>query len=115
MLTKSNRFLCGLCLASASAMSHAADSYVIDQRDESYQIAIEHISNASMALAAAKSELDKAQATYSFPGLDINRMKSSLVPVEETLRVLLVPEQKRLRYQTAIPDGVFFLPTPVGD
>ncbi|WGK63528.1 hypothetical protein QAO71_17315 (plasmid) [Halopseudomonas sp. SMJS2] len=115
MLTHPNRYFCGFCLATASFLTHAADSYVIDQRDERYQIAIEHISNASMALAAAKSELNKAQATYSFPGLDINRMTASLVPVEETLRVLLVPEQKRLKYQTAIPDGVFFLPTPVGD
>ena len=115
MLTQFHRYFCALCLSTASLMAHASDSYVIDQRNESYQIAIEHISNASRALAAAKAELDRAQATYSFPGLDINRMKASLVPVEETLRVLLVPEQKRLRYQTAIPDGVFFLPTHVGD
>jgi hypothetical protein len=115
MLNHQIRFFFGFCLVSAAFLSHAADSYVIDQRDARYQIAIEHISNASMALAAAKAELNKAQATYSFPGLDINQMTASLVPAEETLRVLLVPEQKRLKFQTAVPDGVFFLPTPVGD
>ncbi len=115
MLTLTRQFLISACLATTTLLAQAADPYSIDQRDRRYQIAIEHISNASIALAAAKTELNKAQATYYFPGLDISQMTASLVPVEETLRVLLVPEQKRLQYQIAIPDGVFFLPTPVGD
>lgn len=93
----------------------ANDSYAIDQRDPKYQLAIEHVSNAANALTVATEELRRAEASHPLPGLDLIQMMSRIRPVEDTLRVLLVPEQKRQKFQTAEPDGIFFTPYPVGD
>lgn len=114
-----SRLLKPLCFALAAAFSatnaSAYEGHSIDQRDPKYQVAIEHLANAANALAVAQAELKKAHATHPLPGLDVNRMIGSLSPAEETLRVILVPERKRLKYQTATPDGVFFTPTPIGE
>lgn len=98
------------CIGSASASDH-----VIDQRDKKYQKAIEHLSNAAQALALAKAELQQAEASHPLPGLDLARMQSEIVPMEDTLKVILSPERKRLEYRTIIPNGIFFTPTRVGE
>ncbi len=106
----------GLVAAFAAApFACAYEGHSIDQRNPKYQIAIEHLANAANALAVAQAELKKANEAHPLPGLDVNRMIGTLSPAEETLRVILVPERKRLKYQTATPDGVFFTPTPIGE
>ncbi|RNF86596.1 hypothetical protein EFK07_19870 [Pseudomonas putida] len=92
-----------------------SDPYVIDQRDPRYQRAIEHLSLAAQNLRMAQDELKKAEASAPLPGLDLVRMLAQVRPVEETINVVLQPEQKRLRYQTVTPDGLFFTPTRIGD
>src|SRR5690606_16874237 len=93
-----------LCITFAALLASmpalADDPYVIDQRDPRYQVAMEHLSNAARALSLAQDELKKAEASHPLPGLDLVRMLSQLRPVEETINVILVPERKRLRYQT---------------
>lgn len=98
------------CIASANASDN-----VIDQRNPKYQKAIEHLSNAAQALAMAKAELQQAEASYPLPGVDLARMQSEIVPMEDTLKVILAPERKRLEYQTITPNGIFFTPTRVGE
>ena len=98
------------CVGTASA-----SDYVIDQRNPKYQKAIEHLSNAAQALAMAKAELQKAEASHPLPGLDLARMQSEIVPMEDTLRVILAPERKRYEFQTITPNGIFFTPTRVGE
>jgi hypothetical protein len=100
----------------AVASEYASDSYVIDQRDPKYQIAIEHLASAAQALRLAQDELKKAEASHPLPGLDLARMLSQVRPVEETINVVLRPEKKRLRYQELTPDGQFFTTPPrLGD
>lgn len=107
------QFLCISSVAfSAVASEYAGDSYVIDQRDPKYQIALEHLSNAGRSLRLAQDELKKAEASHPLPGLDLVRMLSQVRPVEETINVILRPEQKRLRYQELTPDGQFFTTPP---
>lgn len=102
--------------STAAAADYAGDSYVIDQRDPKYQAAIEHLSSAAQALRLAQDELKKAEASHPLPGLDLVRMLSQVRPVEETINVILRPEQKRLRYQQLTPDGQFFTTPPrLGD
>lgn len=106
----------GLLAAIAAQQAFAeADPYVIDQRDPRYQRAIEHLSLAAQNLRMAQDELKKAEAMAPLPGLDLVRMLAQVRPVEETINVVLQPEQKRLKYQTVTPDGLFFIPTRVGD
>lgn len=96
----------------AIAADYAGDSYVIDQRDPKYQVAIEHLARASQALRLAQDELKEAEASHPLPGLDLVRILSQVRPVEETLNVVLRPEQKRLQYQQLTPDGQFFTTPP---
>lgn len=105
------------CLLAMTAQHATADSdpYVIDQRDPRYQRAIEHLSLAAQNLRMAQDELKKAEASAPLPGLDLVRMLSQVRPVEETINVVLQPEQKRLRYHSVTPDGLFFTPTRVGE
>lgn len=101
---------------SAVAADYVGDPYVIDQRDPKYQTAIEHLASAAQALRLAQDELKKAEASHPLPGLDLVRMLSQVRPVEETITVILRPEQKRLRYQELTPDGQFFTTPPrLGD
>lgn len=102
--------VCGPALADQPVQ----DVHVIDQRDPAYQLSIEHLSRAVHALQMAQVELKAAEASHPLYGIDIVRMLSELRPIEETLSVLLVPEQKRVRYQTLTPDGLYFLPVPKG-
>lgn len=54
------QFLCISSVAfSAVASDYAGDSYVIDQRDPKYQIALEHLSNAGRSLRLAQDELKR--------------------------------------------------------
>lgn len=115
-----NPFLLALLMlfaaSNAAANPYAGDSYVIDQRDPKYQQALEHLASAAQALRLAQEELKQAEASHPLPGLDLVRMLSQLHPVEETIAVILRPEQKRLRYQQLTPDGEFFTPPPrLGD
>jgi len=93
----------------------ADDRYVIDQRDPHYQTAQEHLSRAAQALRLAQTELKNAEANHPLPGLDLVRMLSQIRPVEETINVILVPEQKRYRYQELTPDGQFFTTPRIGE
>lgn len=109
-------FLVALIWTCGPAMAEqpVQDLHVIDQRDPAYQLSMEHLSRAVHALRMARSELEAAEASHPFYGINIVRMLSELQPIEETLSVLLVPEQKRVRYQTLAPDGLYFLPVQKG-
>lgn len=100
-------------LSTGSAL--AADPYLLDQRDPQYQSAIEHIANASQALAVARQQLIQAQRAYHLPGLDVQQMLDQMKPMEDTFTVLLNPERKRMAHKTLVPDGVFFTPIHTGD
>lgn len=102
-------------LVTGANFACAESDYVIDQRDPKFQTAMEHLSSAQTALSVAQAEIKLAKASHPLPGLDVNRMSSALRPVEATLKVLLTPEQKRLKHQTVTPDGLFFTPTKLGD
>lgn len=110
-----SRLSCTLAITIALAGPCAASEYVIDQRDSNYQKATEHLANAQRALAVAQAELKLAEAQHPLPGLDLVRMLSQIKPVEETINVIIWPERKRLEYQTATPDGLFFTPTRAGE
>lgn len=101
-----------------SWMAHAAawaDALVIDQRDEQYQIATEHLGNAARALRVAQDELKKAEAAHPLPGLNLVRMLATVQPVEQSINVILAPEKKRLEYQTIKPNGIYFSKPQIGE
>jgi hypothetical protein len=100
---------------STASTALAADPYLLDQRDPAYQQAIEHLSNALQAIALAKQEFAKAETAYQLPGLDVQRMRNQLTPLEDTLTVLLAPEKKRMAHQTLVPDSLFFTPVKSGE
>jgi len=52
---------------------------------------------------------------YPLPGLNVQQMLEQLVPLEDTLTVLLTPEKKRMAHQTLVPDGLFFTPVQSGE
>lgn len=93
----------------------AADPYLLDQRDPEYQKSFEHLARASQALSTARKELEKAQAAYQLPGLNLQQMLDQLRPMEDTMTVLLTPEKKRMAHQTLVPDGLFFTPVQSGE
>lgn len=98
-----------------SSSTHASNPHLLDQRDPAYQKAIEHLARAHQALSVAQQELGNAQAAYQLPGLNVERMRDQLAPLEDTLRVLLSPEKKRQAHETLVPDGIFFTPVQTGD
>lgn len=106
-------FLIAAALVSCAAAQ--ASPYLIDQRDPKFQQSHEHLARAAQALAVAQRELGLAQAAYPLPGLDYPRIRGTLTPVEDTLRVLLSPERKRHAHNTVVPDGIFFTPINTGD
>jgi len=109
-----------LCVAAAltaiiTGSALAANPYLLDQRDPDYQESLEHLARASQALLTARKELEKAQVAYPLPGLNVQQMLEQLVPLEDTLTVLLTPEKKRMAHQTLVPDGLFFTPVQSGE
>ena len=109
-----------VCIAATLAVftistTQATDPYQLDQRNPAYQKSMEHLAQASQALAIAKLELSKAQAAYQLPGLNTQQMQDQLRPLEDTLAVLISPEKKRMAHQTVVPDGLFFTPLSSGE
>ena len=104
-----------LAAFSVGGAAHASAPHLLDQRDPAYQKAIEHLSRASQALAIAQRELAATQEAYPLPGLNTERMREQLNLLEDTLRVLLSPEKKRMAHETLVPDGLFFIPVTTGD
>lgn len=79
-------------------------------RSAEYRKGTEHLAQANQALNRAISELKRAEAAYGFPGLDVVRMLGQIQEVNDTLRLILTPENRRLKYQTLVPDTTFFKP-----
>ena len=109
---KNRVFLMLLVLASGEAL--CAD-HVIDQRDPKYIEAISHLAQAKQALVLAKAQLEQARRAYPLQGVNTDQMINQLTPIEDTLQVLLFPEEKRLRYETIVPDAPYFIPLNSGD
>ena len=80
---------------------------VIEQRDAGYLAAVEHAARAQRALQVALDELAASRAMFPFPGFDYLRIEADLATAREALVPMLAPEQRRLRYQTLVPDGVY--------
>ena len=112
----STRSLFAACALFTCALgAHAEHPHLIDQRNANYQAALEHLARAHQSLAVAKQELASAQASYDPPGLDVDAMRTHITPLEDTLKVLLSPEKKRMAHTTLVPDATFFIPVRTGD
>lgn len=80
---------------------------VVDQRDAAYQVAMEHAANAQRALEKAIDELALSRTSFAFPGYEYPAITRDLELARDSLTAMLLPEQRRLRYQTLIPDGMY--------
>lgn len=109
------RLATALAALITSSIAQAGNPYLLDQRDPQYQRALEHLASAAQALSIARKELSLAQDAYHLPGLNVLQMQEQLVPLEDTLQVLLSPEKKRQAHQTLVPDGLFFYPIKTGE
>ncbi|TJY57356.1 hypothetical protein E4T66_18290 [Sinimarinibacterium sp. CAU 1509] len=80
---------------------------VLDQRDAGYQMALEHAANAQRALQRALDEMAQSQSLYAFPGFQYSALARELTLARDAVAVMVTPEQRRLRYQTLTPDGMY--------
>jgi hypothetical protein len=109
-----NAVMCciGFCLLWSSSITHAE---LIDQRDPQYQKAIAHFTNALTALNTAGRELREADAHRQLPGIDIVGLLAEIQRVQDTLQLVLTPEQTRYETQQLKPDSEFFSPVKLKD
>lgn len=99
-------FLSAALLLAAST----ASAEIVDMRSPEFRQGTEHLAQTHQAINRAIQDLKSAEKAYEFPGIDIVRMIGQLQEINETLTLILVPETRRLRYQTLVPDTTFFKP-----
>ncbi len=80
---------------------------VIDTRAPGYITAMDRTARAATALERAIAELQAAQAAFPFPGFEYRRYLADLESARRALDPMLAGEQRRLRYQTLVPDGTY--------
>lgn len=83
---------------------------VVDQTHPRYIRFVESTREADQALRRAVEALRHAQSLHQFEGLDMNALAMEVARVQGALDPVLHAEQRRLRYQTLQPDGVFMRP-----
>jgi len=91
-------------------MSQVATAAEIDQRDPNYQLAIEHLADASHAIKVAIESIRNSDAAYNLHGMNIQEHLGRLQPVKKNIDMLLFPEEKRIKEQVLTPDSIFFTP-----
>lgn len=75
------------------------------QQDPNYQHAMESMARAQQLLAQAQREVEKSESAFRMPGFNYQQLASDLQIVQDGIRPMLVPEQRRLEYKTLIPSG----------
>ena len=78
------------------------------QQDPRYQVSVEHMSRVSQLLRRALEESAASQKAFPVPGFAYDALQGDLQAVLEGIEPLLIPEKRRLRYQTLVPDGAYF-------
>ncbi|MBO9471746.1 hypothetical protein J7355_16770 [Endozoicomonas sp. G2_2] len=82
----------------------------IDQRNPLYQRAFEHLSRAQQLLANAAREVQAARTSYALPGFRYDLFLDDLQYLNGQLSPVLMPERRRLEYQTLTPSADYFVP-----
>lgn len=82
----------------------------IDQRNPLYQRAYEHMSRAQQLIANAAREVQSAQSLYRIPGLRYDLFIDDLSYLGDQLGPVLVPERRRMQYETLTPSDAYFAP-----
>jgi hypothetical protein len=96
-----------------SVFAGGAAAVSLDQRDPNYQKSIEHYAQAQANIRNAILHLQKGEAYYEQPSIQLVRMLAPLQEIENSLNYILMPEQRRHKYQTLVPDGQYFQPSPL--
>lgn len=82
----------------------------LDQRNPRYQRAYEHLSRAEQLIANAAREVQAARSLYVVPGFRYDLFLDDLQYLSGQLSPVLMPEHKRLEYETLTPSADYFVP-----
>lgn len=81
---------------------------VQDQRDPDYQQSLDAVARAQLALQRAQKYLEQSRAVKQLPGVDYPDLFGAIRAMEDDLNLILQPRERRMRYKTITPDGLFF-------
>lgn len=96
-----------LAIAAFAATSTNAEDLLIDTQTASYQQSVEKLAYAESALEKAVSRLEEAFVLQDYPGLDEQAFLETLEVLRGDLRVILLPERRRMEYLQVEIDGTF--------
>ncbi|MEM9316804.1 MAG: hypothetical protein AAGA95_19530 [Pseudomonadota bacterium] len=91
-------------------LSGHVPAQTIDQRDEAYQLAMEHVARSAQSIQAALTELSQARQSHELPGVRWEEQTAKLEEVKAIMEMLIYPEAQRLRHHVLTPDAHFFVP-----
>lgn len=83
---------------------------IIDQRDPRFQMSVEHLSRVVGLIEKARYEAIASARMKALPGFDYASLHSDLNRMQAELSKILLPEERRLKYQKLVPDSVYLVP-----
>jgi hypothetical protein len=83
------------------------------QQDPAYRDSQDHLAHALILLQKAQAEAKASQQSWAFPGFRYDLLEKDLDHVQGQLDILLLPQERRLRYQQLTPDADYFKPEAV--
>lgn len=105
----------GLALVFLLIVSVPAGAVRVDERDPDYQRSLADIALAHQALATARRALARSRTLQPLPGLAYDRLDADLGTLLDALGRVTTPERQRLRYQTLVPNGPYFVSPQEGE
>ncbi|MEQ9223837.1 MAG: hypothetical protein RJQ08_11480 [Salinisphaeraceae bacterium] len=82
----------------------------LDQRRPDYQASYEHLARARSLLREAARQARMSEQNYALPGFRYDLFREDVRYLDQQLGPILMPEQRRLRYQKIVPDSAYLTP-----
>lgn len=81
------------------------------QRTFEYQVSVERLGRVAQLLRRAQEEARASQSAFPLPGFSYELLQADMQAMLAGIEPALIPEKRRLRYQTLVPEGPYFQPS----